>query len=512
MDTEAILEDCKKGDSDAFGVLYRTYSLPMLGVIGYYIHDRDVAKDILHDGFIVAFTSISSLKDGAKVESWLTAIMKNLSLQYLRKEAEHVSISMSDAVIPLEMEEQKEDVDLSWEQLLSIINRLPDGYNKVFRLNVLDGLSHKEIAQLLGISHLTSASQLHHAKVLLRRMINEYRTEIGVFVILMILSVGMYDLFFRSPLQNYIGSSSVSIITFKENNAGSAVNKMDPTDQQLSDKHLQVANLHQRTNNDNTEVMVDTVSDNTQIVSHPRDSVMVDSAETMIIPVVSEPLIAKNENKVSVSSNKKSGWTLSLAYSGTEGDGYTARNNTNIGSEHPDGDSEETKRVRHHMPFTIGITFSRSMTERLGVESGVRYTYLRTDQIIENRVGLAESIQRINYVGIPLKLNYRVLDANRFSLYGQGGVVLDIPLQNTITKKEIIEYEPAPTTSETRLHAPVQWSVEGGIGVQYHLTPSISVYAEPSFKYFFNSGEEIYTIRQEKPLELTIPIGVKLTF
>ena len=88
MDIESIVADCKNGNSDAFGVLYRTFSLPMLGVIGYYLHYQDVAKDILHDGFIVAYTSISSLKDGAKIESWLTTIMKNLSLQYLRKEAE----------------------------------------------------------------------------------------------------------------------------------------------------------------------------------------------------------------------------------------------------------------------------------------------------------------------------------------------------------------------------------------------------------------------------------------
>ena len=68
MDIESIVADCKNSDSDAFGVLYRTFSLPMMGVIGYYIHNQDVAKDILHDGFIVAYTSISTLKEDAKVE------------------------------------------------------------------------------------------------------------------------------------------------------------------------------------------------------------------------------------------------------------------------------------------------------------------------------------------------------------------------------------------------------------------------------------------------------------
>ncbi|MDE6772904.1 MAG: hypothetical protein K2J49_09905, partial [Muribaculaceae bacterium] len=69
-----------------------------------------------------------------------------------------------------------------------------------------------------------------------------------------------------------------------------------------------------------------------------------------------------------------------------------------------------------------------------------------------------------------------------------------------------------PERSVVRINAPLQWSVEGGIGLQYHFSPSFSIYAEPSFEYFFNPGSDIKTIRQEKPFDFTIPIGLRLTW
>ena len=102
---------------------------------------------------------------------------------------------------PEQLAEQKTETDLSWEQLESIINRLPDGYGKVFRLNVLQGLSHKEIAKLLGISHLTSASQLHHAKALLRRMIYQYRMEMGIFSVVIAIIFIVYNFISRRNIQ-----------------------------------------------------------------------------------------------------------------------------------------------------------------------------------------------------------------------------------------------------------------------------------------------------------------------
>ena len=87
MDKVSLVKQCQSGDRDAFETLYQTYLAPMRKVVAYYIHNADILQDVLHDGFLIAFTSIGSLKNGASIEAWLTSIMKNLSLQYLKDEA-----------------------------------------------------------------------------------------------------------------------------------------------------------------------------------------------------------------------------------------------------------------------------------------------------------------------------------------------------------------------------------------------------------------------------------------
>lgn len=158
MDKVSLVKQCQSGDREAFGILYQTYLAPMREVVAYYIHNDDIEKDVLHDGFLIAYTSIGSLKNGAKIEAWLTSIMKNLSLQYLKDESSHISVPMSDTAIADNAITSADNArELTWEELDKIIDKLPEGYGKVFRLAVLDGLSHKEIAALLGIAPHSSS-------------------------------------------------------------------------------------------------------------------------------------------------------------------------------------------------------------------------------------------------------------------------------------------------------------------------------------------------------------------
>lgn len=185
MDKVQLVKRCQSGDREALGILYQTYLLSMMDVVRNYIHNADVEQDILHDGFLIAFASIGSLKNGTKLEAWLTSIMKNLSIQYLRDEASHISVPMSDTAIADNVDATvDEQRGLTWEELDKIIDKLPEGYGNVFRLAVLEGLSHKEIGALLGIAPHSSSSQLTHAKALLRRMIKKYRMEMGLLSII----------------------------------------------------------------------------------------------------------------------------------------------------------------------------------------------------------------------------------------------------------------------------------------------------------------------------------------
>ncbi len=196
MDKVSLVKQCQSGDREAFGILYQTYLAPMHDVVAYYIHNTDIEQDVLHDGVLIAFASIGSLKNGARIEAWLTSIMKNLSLQYLKDVSSHISVPMSDTAIAGNVEAATDEArELTWEELDKIIDRLPEGYGKVFRLAVLDGLSHKEIAALLGIAPHSSSSQLTHAKAMLRRMITQYRVEMGILSVIGIILLIWHGLF-----------------------------------------------------------------------------------------------------------------------------------------------------------------------------------------------------------------------------------------------------------------------------------------------------------------------------
>jgi len=128
MDKRYLIQSCQSGDREAFGILYQTYLAPMYEIVAHYVDDHDTVWDILHDGSLIAFPSIASLRNAEKVEAWLTSIMKKLSLQYLKEEASRNSVPMSDAAfadnISVTVDEGRE---LTWEELDKIIEKLPEG-------------------------------------------------------------------------------------------------------------------------------------------------------------------------------------------------------------------------------------------------------------------------------------------------------------------------------------------------------------------------------------------------
>ena len=246
-----------------------------------------------------------------------------------------------------------------------------------------------------------------------------------------------------------------------------------------------------------------------------NDSVTNDTVR--VLPnIINQKELIVQEDPQSTRHEETPDWSLSLAYSGALGENdynrYRIPNPEFPDVEGPTGEIEVTEKSRHYMPLVIGLSVNKSLTSRWSIETGGRYTFLRSDFLSESELMHKETIQRIHYIGVPLKLNYRIFTYNGFSLYGQGGGALDIPVYGT---HSIWEYSPKQGTTNNdvfHIHAPLQWSVEGGLGIQYHFTPSFSIYAEPSFRYYFNTDSDIKTIRQEKPFEFTIPVGLRFTW
>ncbi len=163
MNETELVERCGKGDNLARKQLYERYAGQLMAICVRYTGDREVAQDVLHDG---------SLK------AWLTRIMVNEALGYLRKKA-----STNQEVIVEELPDVIDGDEDDFEQipqsvLMQFIKELPDGYRTVFNLYVLEEKGHKEIAEMLGITEHTSSSQLYRAKTLLMKKINDYRKRI----------------------------------------------------------------------------------------------------------------------------------------------------------------------------------------------------------------------------------------------------------------------------------------------------------------------------------------------
>lgn len=161
-------------------------------VVQRYVTDMKDAEDILHDGFIVAFTRLDSLRNLDRVDYWLATIMKNLSLQFLNSQ------DLEDILHEVPDIEDISDIEdiIDLDTLESLIKQLPEGYRNVFRLAVLENKSHKEIANLLGIAPNSSSSQLFHAKMMMRRLITDYRRQAGALSLLILAAAGVF-LFLR---------------------------------------------------------------------------------------------------------------------------------------------------------------------------------------------------------------------------------------------------------------------------------------------------------------------------
>ncbi len=146
------------------------YSGKMLAVCLRYTRHRMEAEDILQDAFIKVFDNISRFEFKGSFEGWIRRIVINTALKnYGKKSFKQEQIGLENQPeLPLEPEIYS---NLEEEELLRLINQLPDGYRVVFNLYAVEGYSHKEIADLLGIQESTSRSQLVKARKMLQGMI-----------------------------------------------------------------------------------------------------------------------------------------------------------------------------------------------------------------------------------------------------------------------------------------------------------------------------------------------------
>ena len=168
-----LIESCRKGDRAAQKILYDRLASRMFPVCMRYIGDRAAAEDVLQDGFITLFTRLDSYKGEGSFEGWARRIFVTTALMSLRKKD---ALKMSDeleSVRCMKTETTSQMQNIGYKELMKLVMSLPPGFRTVFNMYAIEGYSHKEIADMLGITETTSRTQFSRARAWLQNKIEK---------------------------------------------------------------------------------------------------------------------------------------------------------------------------------------------------------------------------------------------------------------------------------------------------------------------------------------------------
>lgn len=170
-----IIRRCRRKDGSAQKLLFDKYASVMLGICLRYVKSRPEAEDVLQEGFIKIFMNISEYAGTGSFVGWMKRIMVNTAINHyhknLRRNYYHHDIQDINQTEIIGNDFQT--VDFTQDELLGVINNLPDGYRMVFNLYAVEGYKHKEIAEMLDIDVNTSKTQYLRARRLIQKKLME---------------------------------------------------------------------------------------------------------------------------------------------------------------------------------------------------------------------------------------------------------------------------------------------------------------------------------------------------
>lgn len=176
MTDEELIKTCLEGSRKAQKALFDKFSGKMMAVCMRYASDREQAEDWLQEGFIKVFTNLEKFKFEGSFEGWVRRTMVNTCLDHIRRvKKQFIDVDISEADF-LVGDEEKALSKLRVEEMIAIIEKLPVGYRTVFNLYAIEGYSHQEIADELGVTVSTSKTQYKKARTHLMSLINDQDT------------------------------------------------------------------------------------------------------------------------------------------------------------------------------------------------------------------------------------------------------------------------------------------------------------------------------------------------
>ena len=563
MDIEVLIERGRQGDETALSHLYRAYHRQMTMICQRIVGNHEVAEELAHDAFLLAFAKMNQLHHPQRFEAWLTSITTNVARRYMLRHREPAALSLS-AISEEELPQEHIPTDdrplPTMAELLAAIDALPNGYGQVFKLAVIQDMSHKEIAEILGIAAHSSSSQLSRAKKMLQK-------SLAAYWLLWLLPLVL-------PLAIYLG-------------------KMRKT----TEEQKPTVSKHEHIKSDTTH------GDNlTATIAHGTQGITsINTDQTAVAPVkpvaadglafadtpchnnketerTDTPTISHNDaplpdlhtgkdrhiadllpEKTTEGKGHQQRWSVDLAFTGStggqntnhpfaitemettddissnvhtvrsfdrwsdyakalqsgtlEGDCQTqqilmriAQNNAAL----PNSDKIERKN-HHFVPVNLSVALKYRLNNRFGLETGLSYSRLKSESETGSGGNAIREQQAIHYLGIPLKATYNIYKVRPWSLYGSLGMKIEIPVYAPLTTSYFVNGT-MELSNKSTFHAPLQWSVGTGVGLQYNFTPALGIFAEPSLHYYIPTGSSIETYRTEHPFTFSLPLGIRITW
>ena len=168
-----ILDSCKQGNRASQMRLYEHFYSYGMGICLRYSKNREEANEILNDGFLKVFNNMDQYDPEYTITAWLRRIFINVSIDYHRKYHKYKHQSKTQTILEPEPVYNEALSNLSYQELIGVVQQLPPAYRLVFNLYVVEGLMHHEIAERLNISVGSSKSNLSKARKKLAELLSK---------------------------------------------------------------------------------------------------------------------------------------------------------------------------------------------------------------------------------------------------------------------------------------------------------------------------------------------------
>lgn len=179
-DEEEIIQYCRQNNRKAQKKLYEVHFGKMMATVRRYISDHDEAMEVVNAGFLKIFTNLHQYQGSGSFQGWMSKVMINTAIDYLRSNRNYLSnVSLFEEI----HENEEPDIspgefdDIDCETLYMMIDNLPPASRTVFNFFAIEGFSHQEISEKLGISIGTSKAHLHFARIKLKEMLDKYKRK-----------------------------------------------------------------------------------------------------------------------------------------------------------------------------------------------------------------------------------------------------------------------------------------------------------------------------------------------